>query len=240
MAVVPAGLSLVLPSTNRVIEAVQNFGEYLQGLGEGTDGGGVFLGRTASEAAAAWGAGMLTGAPIAPPLLATAAVVRNALEYSGRQGVYANYSRYNGTNGTNSSVPLLTYNATPALNFTSIPAAPILDPGFGRPGTTFRYDGRGRGRSVFYRRPPSGSHRGTFGWRQFPDRDSALRWMYRARSRVWRGRHGVIRRHRGPRSKTVGLFGGGYGPRRFHGSRGVSGRRVFKVRNGAVTRFIRR
>ena len=50
----------------------------------------------------------------------------------------------------------------------------------------------------------------------------------------------MIRRHRGPRSKTVRLFGGGYGPRRFHGSRGVSGRRVFKLRNGAVTRFIRR
>ena len=50
----------------------------------------------------------------------------------------------------------------------------------------------------------------------------------------------MIRRHRGPRVKAVRLFGGGYGPRRFHGSRGVSGRRVFKVRNGAVTRFIRR
>ena len=150
------------------------------------------------------------------------------------------FNSTNSTNATNYTVPLLTYNATPAVNFTSIPAARILDPGFGRPGTTFRYDGRGRGRSVFYRRPPSGSHRGTFGWRQFPDRDSALRWMYRARSRVWRGRHGVIRRHRGPRVKAVRLFGGGYGPRRFHGSRGVSSRRVFKVRNGAVTRFIRR
>ena len=90
----------------------------------------------------------------------------------------------NSTNATNYTVPLLTYNATPAVNFTSIPAAPILDPGFGRPGTTFRYDGRGGLHSVFYRRPPSRFHRGTFGWRTFRDRDSAFREMYRARSRV--------------------------------------------------------
>ena len=66
MAVVPGGFSLALPTVNRVLEYIQNAGDYLAANG---DDAGLFLGRTAAEAAAGWGAGMATGVPVAPPML---------------------------------------------------------------------------------------------------------------------------------------------------------------------------